>query len=425
MVCAVTALTLVTGCGRDISSPESRGSRDSGAPDLKAPMTSYDPPRTFGKPGVPLPKEAGFGPSSDIWGSALGGRLPVTLYKTWAYIASPYDLQAVNTDNGRVTTVLPQHEALVEPEDRITEELSGPPLLASVGGRSQIIVPFGIQIPGSGTTAATRTLELTAVDADSAAQQWRTQLQLPDWARRAYGKLAVTMVGGQGSTAVVKVANSYHSTAYAIDLETHRVLWQQDLAAMAVTGGNIAVFDRDTGETRLRTVDLLTGETTWTDTGTAHQVNASVAGPNVLHYSGNDYKSGHEFTKFLNARTGELLNNVENLARVTCTYDGKATTVCSGKTGDFENPDQVFAVDATTGKLLWKLPDTTANRVAPSITTAWNGRVYGTTRNGPVALDARTGADTTPGPGLAPVLVNGYTGLAIDGRTVTAHRTTS
>ena len=42
--------------------------------------------------------------------------------------------------------------------------------------------------------------------------------------------------------------------------------------------------------------------------------------------------------------------------------------------------------------------------------------IYGTTSNGPVILDAKTGADRSTFPGAAPVAVNEYTGVALDER---------
>jgi hypothetical protein len=90
-----------------------------------------------------------------------------------------------------------------------------------------------------------------------------------------------------------------------------------------------------------------------------------------------------------------------------CVWDEATTTVCGGDT-------QVFAVDAATAAPLWQLPDPAANRVAPRMTTAWHGAVYGTTVNGPVVLDARTGADRDSRPGAAPVLVDAYLGLGAE-----------
>ena len=113
--------------------------------------------------------------------------------------------------------------------------------------------------------------------------------------------------------------------------------------------------------------------------------------------------------RFVDARGAEVrtVDVGSSYTPPRCVWDEAATTVCGGDT-------RVFAVDATTAAPLWELPDAGANRVAPRLTTAWHGAVYGTTVNGPVVLDARTGADRDTRPGAAPVLVNAYLGLGAE-----------
>ncbi|MFI6768023.1 hypothetical protein [Streptomyces sp. NPDC050355] len=54
-------------------------------------------------------------------------------------------------------------------------------------------------------------------------------------------------------------------------------------------------------------------------------------------------------------------------------------------------------------------------------------QVIGLDSNGPVTLDAKTGADRSTSPGAAPVAVNAYTGVALDAehRTLIAHPATA
>lgn len=70
----------------------------------------------------------------------------------------------------------------------------------------------------------------------------------------------------------------------------------------------------------------------------------------------------------------------------------------------------MFALDATSGELLWQLP--ASGHTAPTVTAVWHGAVYGTAGGTPVVLDAKTGVDREPSPGLAPVAVSGYAGVA-------------
>ncbi|MBD0742403.1 hypothetical protein [Streptomyces sp. CBMA152] len=64
-------------------------------------------------------------------------------------------------------------------------------------------------------------------------------------------------------------------------------------------------------------------------------------------------------------------------------------------------------MDPHTGKALWALPDS-SGRVAPNVTGARHGMVYGRTeQNGLVVLDARTGQDKETSPGAAPYWTDG------------------
>ncbi|MFF9768169.1 hypothetical protein ACF1GT_16390 [Streptomyces sp. NPDC014636] len=82
----------------------------------------------------------------------------------------------------------------------------------------------------------------------------------------------------------------------------------------------------------------------------------------------------------------------------------------------------VYGLAPSTGKVAWQLPDKQADRIAPKMTTAWHGRVYGTTDNGAVALDARTGKDL-PSPRVAPLLVDESAGIVLGDSSLLAYPT--
>ncbi len=108
--------------------------------------------------------------------------------------------------------------------------------------------------------------------------------------------------------------------------------------------------------------------------------------------------------------TGAVLKEGEaDFSFIQCDYDGRSLTVCArGMFGAF-----AAAVDAN-GEWLWVLPDDSDGRVAPAVTTAWHGTVYGRTENGPLLLDATSGADRVERPGFAPHVVNEYLGVGLD-----------
>ncbi|MFJ3882963.1 hypothetical protein ACIPW5_36630, partial [Streptomyces sp. NPDC090077] len=144
------------------------------------------------------------------------------------------------------------------------------------------------------------------------------------------------------------------------------------------------------------------------------------AGPGLFHLYARDRADyRHVYQQFLDPRNGEVRQTDAPTAS-KCRHDGASAVVCWGR-------DKVVGVDATTGAALWQLPDEKAGRIAPKVTTVWHGRVYAKTADGTVALDSRTGADLPTPPGIAPDLVNAFTGIAISksGDDVTAYQTAS
>lgn len=71
------------------------------------------------------------------------------------------------------------------------------------------------------------------------------------------------MVGGQGDIAVVKISDSSSNLTLAVNLRTHRTVWQREFAATSVVGTTVAVLEREVGESHLKTFDLSTGEPMW------------------------------------------------------------------------------------------------------------------------------------------------------------------
>ncbi|ARP72341.1 hypothetical protein LK07_24155 [Streptomyces pluripotens] len=148
------------------------------------------------------------------------------------------------------------------------------------------------------------------------------------------------------------------------------------------------------------------------------------AGPRLVRVSGKDYDRGHSYDRLVDAGSGRTVRTMPaDLAGSECDYDDRSALVCSGMGAESQ---VAYGLDASTGKDLWRLPDQQADRIAPKVTAAWHGRVYGTTDHGSVALDARTGKDL-PNPGIAPILVNESAGLALDqdGSNLIAYPTSS
>ncbi|ONK14147.1 hypothetical protein STBA_49260 [Streptomyces sp. MP131-18] len=91
-----------------------------------------------------------------------------------------------------------------------------------------------------------------------------------------------------------------------------------------------------------------------------------------------------------------------------CSHDGQGTFVCQTPYGE-----EVIAYDDRSGEELWRLPDETAGRISLRVTAVRHGAVYGSTDNGALILDARTGQDRVTDLPLAPLDVGPGFGLVI------------
>jgi hypothetical protein len=85
-------------------------------------------------------------------------------------------------------------------------------------------------------------------------------------------------------------------------------------------------------------------------------------------------------------------------ADATCFSDHVAAVVCNRSLDDEKSA--IAGFDDATGKLAWSY-DSSSNRVVPTITTMYNGLVYGAADDKAVLLDAKTGQDV-PAPTATP-----------------------
>jgi hypothetical protein len=284
-------------------------------------------------------------------------------------------------------------------------------------------------VPGAGTTPPGLAVDLLGADATSPAPPVATPAAAPvtlPWSERPTA-VALRVVGVTAGVAVVSASTEAHRTTLAVDLATRRVLWVADgtradaVLDVGATGGvviGVAVpAGRSPGSVDETVVglDAVSGVRRFAgEPQRDPEITRAGPGTVVVHAGASTTLSvatalsgPTASLRFLDAR-GATVRTVDTGSSSTaprCVWDEAAVTVC-GTAG------RLFAVDATTAAPLWSLPDPAANRVAPALGTAWHGAVYGTTVNGPVVLDARTGADRDTAPGAAPVLVNAYLGIA-------------
>lgn len=422
--CTAVVLAAVAGCSGSGSSGAATPAGPAGTSGSAAPPArpAFDPPTRFdAASGVALPVEAAIG---KVDGSGtVDYPLPVLLYGTRAYVASPDRVQVVDTTSGQVVaTVRPQHRpaaAALSPLDPAGSNPADAPVLATVAGRTLVLYPFVVTVPGQGTTPSHRAVELVALDPATAGTAWTVQVDLAPWASEPTTTVAATAVGVGGQTAVIRVRQfdgRGSQATYAVDLATRRPTWnRQQFGGYAVTDTTVVgtVSRDEVGiDQRVGAVAVDTGRPRWTAADDDYQLRVSAGGPSAVVAIGRDYGSGQHFLRLLDPDTGAVrYHDTADYTTVTCSYDGRSTTVCAR---NITGQGWAGAFDPRSAKWLWQLPDSKANRVAPVVTAVWHSAVYGYTDNGPVVLDARTGKDRQPAPGAAPYVVDGSVGIGLD-----------
>ncbi|MEU4359416.1 hypothetical protein [Streptomyces virginiae] len=351
-----------------------------------------------------LPEAATKG-RTNLAGQVRGGGedLPVLLHQERAFVVSPTGVQVIDLADGRVVGEETARGAVLR------EDADGfvlPPVLAG----SEVLVPFLLTMPASGTHTAGAMVELVAVStAPPYKAAWRTTIKLPEWASKASGKVKVAAVGAEGGAAVVTVTGSDgEAVSYGIDTVSHALRWTQPGLEAVHTGTGMAVglLHAEPLTYIPIGVDLATGTEKWRGEKTYAAI-MDAAGPDTVRIAGPQVDEGGD--QLLDVTSGKARATMPpGLRSFGCTYDRASTLVC---TPGFA----VVAVDAATGKQLWALKDGDGQgRTPPTVTAVWHGRVYGRGAGGPVVLDARTGADMPTKPEVAPLLVNEFAGLVLD-----------
>ncbi|WP_189192469.1 PQQ-binding-like beta-propeller repeat protein [Streptomyces albiflavescens] len=394
---------MATTGSQDKDHPAATGTASGPAARAKA----YDPPTAFQTAGKPLPEAAT--KARMTAGGVMLEALPLTLYRSTVYIGAADGVTVVDGKSGLSDAIHPQGKL------QDTSEFNRPkafaPVLADAGDKDQVLAPFAITVPGTGTQPSRAKIELNAIDTATNKVTWRSNIDLPDWADESRA-VAVRVVGVVGNTAVISASSQDNGVIYAFDLDKRAMGWEADHVADAVIAGDqvLAVQIRDLVRQRLAGFPMSgNGKPAWTKRDTSDLSLAS-AGPDLAVVSGTDYDSGDALVGFYRG-DGSSAGSIDgDTFGLQCLYDGRSVTVCHTTMSD----GRVFAVDSKTGKLLWQLPEKGSDRLVPTVTSAWHGIVYGETSNGPLLLDARTGADRADKPGIAPVAVNEFIGLALD-----------
>ncbi|WP_432494682.1 PQQ-binding-like beta-propeller repeat protein [Kineococcus gypseus] len=436
---AAAALSLAAaGCssssGEEPSGAPSPTGEPSGEPSVQ--RASFDPPVRFDPTGIALPEQAAAGKVS--LGGQLVDDLALSMQDLTGYLSTEQGLQVMDLVSGKAGD-LHSPTAPVVPASGSPSPLSAPALVRT-GTTSLAVAAFVVTQPASGTTPEHRVVEVLAVDTATGEQAWQATLELPQWAQEetasapvvkvlaasstssAAGEAGTSATEAPGGEVVVTVDGGFkQAITWALIPEDGQQRWQHEDLLQATRIGDVVLGNQANEQDPRRDNGLLSalnaadGTLRWqAPTGTS-LVSASAVSPTLAGVNVNDYASGENVFQVLNAGTGTVTDTIptgRTGITLACHDDGAGTGVCSTNAGAAASA--VIAYDGTAGTRLWNLPQDGSRRVAPALRTAWHGAVYGTTTNGPVVLDAKTGADREVSPGAAPVLVNDRVGIAVD-----------
>ncbi|MBT8225562.1 MAG: hypothetical protein HKP61_19495, partial [Dactylosporangium sp.] len=145
----------------------------------------------------------------------------------------------------------------------------------------------------------------------------------------------------------------------------------------------------------------------WVFKELSHLVKIMPAGEGLVAVDGDTGLTHKSMTWVLDPATGAQVF-ARSVLGIDCRYDQASVTVC------VVVDKWMGAFDQTSKGWLWEIDGTKDEREIPMITAIWHGAVYAKTKdNGPVVIDAKTGADRETNPGLAPFAVNEYLGIAM------------
>lgn len=422
---AAAALMLVAGCGGSDGDDKATAQGDAGpgtssnapGPGIRAVKA---PVRFSTEKPVALPESAGAG---NISIGGLQHPLPLALHHGTVYIARPDGMEIASTMRKTAPVlVAPRHEPLVGMDDLGMTVGSNPaqrPVIAKHGDKTLALSSLITQVPGSGTTKGHHEVELLAADTDKAARAWSARIPLGEMEYTVDVAEEDTEVVGLHQDTVIVFAQG---RLFGVDVNSHQKVWTAPgthaAGAVLAAGKVVALRDEENGARHPVGLDPTDGHQAWALKDLAADALVAASPDTVLvggDLTAQDYDNKAGAVLLEGATSKRIKTYGRELSVNRCHYDDHATTICTGM-------DSIVAYNAQTGSTRWKLPS--GNRIAPNVTLVRAGLVYGTTENGPVVLDATTGADKEDQPGIAPYFSDGYVGIALtkSDQTVAAYR---
>lgn len=394
----VVGLLLLGACSETSGSADeapSPGSEPAGDGSRSIPVPTFDPPTSFN-----TDEDSGV-----LFPVGLGARY-TTLYEDTAYVATGISLEAVDLTTGESVASLEPDPPLATADRSWEPSPRQAPAVVEADGRWVALVAYPGRLEGYGTTPGRLVAHLLALDTATKREAWRHTLDLETPSSSPGGRPVVTVVTVRDGILVIDVELGQTRVAYGIKIGDDAPLWKlEEIRALAGAGNTVIGVSERLGRQTVHGLRVADGGELWREED-RYRVSATAAGLNFALVQSNDYRNGDPSQHVVDATGAKVVDVPDPRGFLfVCLFDGQDSVICRA------GASLILGLDAGTGEILWDIGLTEAARLVPEVTTVWHGAVYGKTANGPVVLDARTGEDLNPSPGLAPLAVNERCGL--------------
>ncbi|SCL22177.1 PQQ-like domain-containing protein [Micromonospora nigra] len=294
------------------------------------------------------------------------------------------------------------------------------PMIAEVDGKPTAFLTYRVVIEGSGTISDRTVMRVASFSLADGAVGWQTDVD--DERIPSDSGLGVDKVVAANSDHVV-VSTDSHDTGglgsdftTVLDARTGKIRWSNPAFQARALDGDTVAGMRSTdyrAKAERATIGLAAsdGAQRWIHENTRPSgvLGSGQLGGGLMQVYPVRGNSEGRPAGLIEIKTGREVIRFEPAGTATCRYDGEAVVVCAQHGGRSGETGSMAAYDATSYKLLWQLPDKAAGREAPKLSAARRGAIYGSTSNGPIILDARTGQDKVTDLSFTPdVVIPGF-----------------
>jgi hypothetical protein len=253
----------------------------------------------------------------------------------------------------------------------------------------------------SGTVQDRREVVVGMLDAASGTSLWSAGADLPPGFEVSNSQ--VLLAGANEHHVISSVSDAGNlPMSLVVDVSARTAAWaDKGFLAIGLDGAaviGIQIDDEYSSVGVLRAIDAASRAPIWKSREKLPKFEAEVLAPGIVQIRQSAPFEPHSY--LLNTKDGNRLADLPE--RYQCVFDQREILVCDGF-------DTLIGLELATLHELWRLPDTSANRLKPKLHAAYHGLVYADGQHSPVILDARTGRDAIADAAIAPdTVITGF-----------------